>query len=45
MNLFIKQKDTHKLQKQIYGYQREKLGGGYISSLELTFIHYCIQNT
>ena len=27
MNLFIKQEETHKLQKQIYGYQREKFGG------------------
>ena len=31
MNLFIKQKQTHKLPKQVYGYQREnggEVGGG-----------------
>ena len=27
MNLFTKQKQTHRLRKQIYGYQREKVGG------------------
>ena len=27
MNLFTKQKQTHRLQKQIYGYQREKVEG------------------
>ena len=27
MNLFTKQKQTHKLPKQTYGYQREKVGG------------------
>ena len=26
MNLFIKQKQTHRLQKQTYGYQRGKVG-------------------
>ena len=27
MNLFTKQKQTHRLRKQTYGYQRGKLGG------------------
>ena len=28
MNLFTKQKQTHRLRKQTYGYQRGKIGGG-----------------
>ena len=28
MNIFIKQKQPHRLQKQIYGSQRQKLWGG-----------------
>ena len=28
MNLFTKQKHTHRLQKQTYGYQRGKVAGG-----------------
>ena len=28
MNLFTKQKQTHRLQKQTYGYQRGKVGVG-----------------
>ena len=28
MNLFTKQKQTPRLQKQTYGYQRGKVGGG-----------------
>ena len=28
MNLFAEQKQTHRLWKQIYGYQMEQLGGG-----------------
>ena len=28
MNLFTKQKQTHRLRKQTYGYQRGKVGGG-----------------
>ena len=28
MNLFKKQKQTHRLRKQTYGYQRGKVGGG-----------------
>ena len=28
INLFKKQKQTHRHRKQIYCYQREKLGGG-----------------
>ena len=27
MNLFPKQKETHKFRKQVYGYQRGKVGG------------------
>ena len=27
MNLFTKQKQTHRCRKQTYGYQREKVGG------------------
>ena len=27
MNLFTKQKQTHRLRKQTYGYQREKVSG------------------
>ena len=27
MNLFVKQKQTHRHRKQIYGYQREKVRG------------------
>ena len=27
-NLFAKDKQTHRIQKQIYGYQRGKVGGG-----------------
>ena len=27
MNLFTKQKQTHRLRKQIYGYQGERWGG------------------
>ena len=28
VNLFTKQKQTHRLRKQTYGYQRGKVGGG-----------------
>ena len=28
MNLFTKQKQTHRLQKQIYGYWKGQVGGG-----------------
>ena len=27
MNLFIKQKQTHRLRERIYGYQGERVGG------------------
>ena len=30
MNLFTKQKQTHKLREQIYGYQGEGCGGGRV---------------
>ena len=43
MNLFTKKKQTHRLRKQTYGYQRGKVGGeGKIGSLGLTHIHYYI---
>lgn len=38
MNLFIKQKQTHRFRKQIYGYQRERWEE--IRSLGLTDKHY-----
>ena len=28
MNLFTKEKQTHRLRKQTYGYQKGKVGGG-----------------
>ena len=40
MNLYTKQKQTHTLRKQTYGYQRQKLGEGKIRSLGLTYTHY-----
>ena len=44
MNLFTKQKQTHRLGKQTYGYQRGNVGGegGIIRSLGLTYTHYYI---
>ena len=43
MNLFIKQKQTHRLRKQTYGYQRGKAGEeGEIRRLGLTYTHYYI---
>ena len=43
MNLFTKQKQTHRHRRQIYGYQR---GGGmgerWIGSLELADVNYYI---
>ena len=42
MNLFKKQKETHRHRKQIYGYQRGKVGEGWIRSMGLTDTHYCI---
>ena len=32
LNLFIKQKQTHRHRKQIYDYQRGEVGGGINSS-------------
>ena len=41
MNLFVKQ--THRLQKQTYGYQTGKvLGRDELGVWELTYIHYYI---
>ena len=40
MNLFTKEKQTHRLRKQTSGYQRGNVGReGYIGSLELTCTH------
>ena len=33
MNLFTKQKQTHRHRKQTYGYQRGKVGGGGMDKL------------
>ena len=45
MNIFIKQKQTHRHRKQIYGYQRGKgLGEGWIESLGLADTSSCIGN-
>ena len=33
MNLFAKQKQTHRLRKQTYGYQRGKVGVGGVDKL------------
>ena len=44
MNLFIKQKRTHRHRKQNYGCQRGKKGEGEIRSIELTDTHYYIKN-
>ena len=41
MNLFTKQKQTHRCRKQTYGYQRGKGGKeGQISSMGLTDTNY-----
>ena len=42
MNLFTKQKETHRHRKQTYGYQRGKGGVGSIGNLRLTDTHYYI---
>ena len=44
MNLFLKQKDTHRHREQTYGYQRGKGGWeeGLIRGLGLTYTHYHI---
>ena len=40
MNLFTKQKETHRFQKQIHGYQRGNVGRrGKLRSLALTYTH------
>ena len=41
MNLFTKQKQIHRHRKQIYGYQRGRLGWG-VRILGLTYTHYYI---
>ena len=42
MDLFIKQKQTHRHRKQTYGYQRENGGEGQIRNMGLTDTHYYI---
>ena len=45
IDFFKKQKHTYRHRKQIYGYQREKMGEGEINQeLGLTDIHCYIQN-
>ena len=45
MNLFTKQKQTHRLRETNYGYQRGKGGReGYTGGLGLTCTHCCILN-
>ena len=49
MNIFTEtenreQKQTHRLQKQAYGYQRGKEGEGQIRSLGITHTCYHIQS-
>ena len=39
MNLFTKQKQTQKLQKQTYGHQRGQTGGRMDWGLGLTYMH------
>ena len=41
MNLFMKQKLNHRHRKQIYGYKKEKQGGGGISE-ELGISRYTL---
>ena len=41
MNLFTKEKETHRYRKQTYGYQRGKLWGGCMG---LTDTHHYIEN-
>ena len=42
MNLFTKQKQTHRHRKETYGYQRGNKVEGLIRSLGLTYTHYYI---
>ena len=41
MNVFTKQKQTHRFQKQIYDYQSGNMDGER-NKLELTYTHYYI---
>ena len=45
INLFTKEKQIYRFQKQIYGYKRGHECGwkGYIRSLRLTYTHYYIE--
>ena len=43
MNIYVKQKETHRYRKQTCSYQREKEGGeGQIESIGLTDTNYYI---
>ena len=42
MNLFKKQKQIHRTQRHIYGYQNGQVGGGL--SLGLAYAYYCMWN-
>ena len=44
MNLFTKQKQTHRHRKQTYGYQSGKRGEGYIWNFRLTDTDYYMSN-
>ena len=44
MNLFTKENQTYRLQKQIYGYRSRKVGEGQMGSLGLESAHYCMWN-
>ena len=43
-NLFTKQKQSHRLQKQTYGYQSGEWGAGMEWGLGLTDAHFCVWN-
>ena len=44
MNIFTKPKQTHRLQKQAYGYERGTVGEGQIRSLGITRTCYHTQS-
>ena len=42
MNLFTKQKQTHRLKTNLWLPERTDIGKGWIGGLCLAFVHYCI---
>ena len=44
MKVFTKQKQTHRLQNETYGYQRGQMGEGWTGGSGLAYAHYCIWN-